>query len=65
METKDNINYSADKGRVFIRKSDQQIVGISIGLGDNDSIENYYEIDCPNEYKGLEGYDNTIDMAFI
>lgn len=62
METKDNINYTADNGKVFIRESDRCIVGHSIGLGASDNIGNYIEIDCPLEYKGLEGYDNTINL---
>jgi hypothetical protein len=61
MKTNDNINYEAEKGMVFIRKSDNKVMGFGLGLGASDSIENYYEADCPEEYKGIEGYDNTID----
>ena len=51
MTTIDNINYEADKGKVFIRKSDNLIMGHGLGLG---------KVDCPDEFKGLEGYDNTM-----
>ena len=61
MKTTDNINYKADWGKIFIRKSDGRIMGWGLGLGSKDSIENYDEMDCPDEYKGVEGYDNTID----
>jgi hypothetical protein len=61
MKTTDNINYTADRGMVFIRKSDNRVMGFGLGLGSLDSIDNYYEIDCPDEYKGEDGYDNTID----
>lgn len=60
MKTKDRINYVADEGKVFVRKSDGMVMGFGIGLGSKDSIENYYEADCPAEYKGIGGYDNTI-----
>ena len=60
MKTIDNINYEADKGKLFIRKADNQVVGFGVGLGNQDAIEHYCEIECPAEYKGLEGYDNTI-----
>lgn len=61
MKTKDYINYEADKGKVFIRKADNLIVGYGLGLGKHDSIDNYEEIDLPSEYKGIEGYDNTYE----
>ena len=60
MKTIDNINYEADEGKVFIRKSDGEVMGFGLGLGYKDSIDNYDEVDCPSEYKGVEGYDNTI-----
>lgn len=60
MKTTDNINYEADRGKVFIRKSDNRVMGYGLGLGASDSIDNYYEADCPEEYKGEDGYDNTI-----
>lgn len=61
MKTNDNINYTADKGKVFVRKADGMVMGWGIGLGSADSIENYYETECPDEYKGQEGFDNTIN----
>lgn len=60
MKTTDRINYIADEGKVFVRKSDGEVMGFGLGLGSSDSIENYYEVDCPSKYKGIEGYDNTI-----
>lgn len=60
MKTKDNINYEAGKGKVFVRKTDGMVMGWGLGLGSADSIDNYEETDCPEEYKGMEGYDNTI-----
>lgn len=60
MKTTDRINYIADEGKVFVRKSDGEVMGYGLGLGSSDSIENYYEADCPAEYKGIEGYDNTM-----
>lgn len=64
MKTKDNINYEADKGKVFVRKADGLVMGWGLGLGSADSIYNYEEIDCPEEYKGMEGYDNTIGEIY-
>ena len=60
MKTTDRINYIADEGKVFVRKSDGEVMGFGLGLGSSDSIDNYEEIECPSEYKGIEGYDNTI-----
>lgn len=60
MKTKDRINYVADEGKVFARKSDREVMGFGLGLGSSDNIDNYEEIECPSEYKGIEGYDNTI-----
>lgn len=60
MKTKDKINYMADEGKVFIRKSDNLIMGHSLGLGSEDNINNYIEIDCPIEYKEIKGYDNML-----
>lgn len=63
MTTTDNINYYSDFGKVFIRKSDNTIMGIFIGISsDNDNINNYTEIDCPEEYKYIDGYDNTVPI---
>ena len=60
MKTTDRINYIADEGKVFVRKSDGEVMGLGLGLGSSDSIDNYDELECPSEYKGIEGYDNTI-----
>ena len=35
-------------------------MGWGICLGENDSIDNYIEIDCPEEYKGNRDYDNLL-----
>lgn len=64
MKTIDNINYEADKGKVFVRKADGLVMGWGLGLGSADSIDNYDEADCPEEYKGMEGYDNTIGEVY-
>ena len=37
-------------------------MGWGICLGENDSIDNYIEIDCPEEYKGNRDYDNTVTL---
>jgi hypothetical protein len=65
MKTIDNTTYLSERGKVFIRKKDNLVMGFYLGLGSSDSIDNYEEVDCPDEYKDNEGYDNTIDMAFI
>lgn len=62
MKTYDNINYEADFGNIFIRKHDNKVIGYGIGLGAEDSIEKYDEVECPQEYKGVRGYDNTQDF---
>ena len=64
MKTRDYINYEADKGKVFVRKADGLVMGWGLGLGSADSIDNYDEADCPEEYKGMEGYDNTIGEVY-
>lgn len=53
-------NYLSDEGMVFKQKETGVIYGWGISLGLNDSIDNYEEVDCPEEYKGNEAYDNTI-----
>lgn len=60
MKTINEKNYLSDKGKVFISKNTQEIMGWGICLGNNDSIDNYEEVDCPEEYKGDHDYDNTI-----
>ena len=63
MKTTDYINYEADAGKVFVRKADGLVMGWGLGLGSADRIDNYDEADCPEEYKGVEGYDNTLREA--
>lgn len=63
MKTTDYINYEADKGKVFVRKADGLVMGWGISLGSADSIDNYDEVDCPDEFKGVDGYDNTTDES--
>lgn len=53
-------NYLSDEGMVFKQKETGIIYGWGISLGLNDTIDNYEEVDCPEEYKGNEAYDNTI-----
>lgn len=61
MKTIDSINYLTDEGKVFIHKDTKNIMGWGICLGENDTIDNYDEVDCPEEYKGNEDYDNTVN----
>lgn len=60
MKTIDERNYLSDEGKVFMDKNTKEIMGWGICLGDDDSIENYEEMDCPEEYKGNPEYDNAI-----
>jgi hypothetical protein len=60
MKTINDRQYLSDEGKVFIHKGTKDIMGWGICLGVNDSIDNYEEIDCPEEYKGNQDYDNTI-----
>ena len=53
-------NYLSDEGMVFRQKETGIVYGWGISLGLNDIIDNYEEVDCPEEYKGNEAYDNTI-----
>ena len=53
-------NYLSDKGMVFKQKATGIIYGWGISLGLNDTIDNYEEVDCPEEYKGNKDYDNTV-----
>lgn len=55
-------NYLSDEGKVFKQKNTGIIYGWGISLGLNDTIDNYEEVDCPEEYKGNESYDNTIKL---
>ena len=54
-------NYLSDEGMVFRQKETGIIYGWGISLGLNDIIDNYEEVDCPEEYKGNEAYDNTVE----
>jgi hypothetical protein len=49
MKTTDNVNYICDGGRVFRHKTEGIIMGNGLSLGENDSIENYEEIEEPKE----------------
>lgn len=60
MKIINNIEYLSDEGKVFQNKDTHDIMGWGICLGENDSIDNYIEIDCPEEYKGNKDYDNTV-----
>lgn len=60
MKSLNERHYLSDDGKLFINKETQEIFGWGICLGDNDSIENYEEVDCPEQYKGNRDYDNTI-----
>jgi hypothetical protein len=62
MKKIDDINYLSDEGKVFQNKDTYDIMGWGICLGENDSIDNYIEIDCPEEYKGNRDYDNTVTL---
>ena len=53
-------NYLSDEGMVFRQKETGIIYGWGISLGLTDTIDNYEEVDCPEEYKGNEAYDNTV-----
>ena len=54
-------NYLSDEGMVFRQKETGIIYGWGISLGLNDIIDNYEEVNCPEEYKGNEAYDNTVE----
>ena len=55
-------NYLSDESMVFKQKETGIIYGWGISLGLNDTIDNYEEVDCPEEYKCNEAYDNTIKL---
>ena len=63
MKKIDDNNYLSDEGKVFSHITSNEIMGYGICLGDNDSIDNYTEIDLPEEFKGNEDYDNTITIT--
>lgn len=55
----DEKNYLSDKGMVFKHIKSGRIYGWGINLGINDSIDNYEEIECPQEYIGNLDFDNA------
>ena len=61
----DDRQYLSDDGKVFQNKFSNDILGWGICLGNNDSIYNYIEIDCPEEYKGNQDFDNLIEKETI
>lgn len=48
MKQEGNI-YTADEGKLIVRKSDDFIMGVSIDLGSADSIDNYEEREFPQD----------------
>ena len=54
MKTENNRQYYCDEGKVFRRKADGFIMGNGLDLGDTDSIENYEEVDNPNNNDNKE-----------
>lgn len=54
MKTVNNRQYTADEGKVFIRKSDNLNMGNGLDLGLDDDIENYEEIDDPNPQEDVK-----------
>lgn len=54
MKTENNRQYYCDEGKVFRRKVDGFIMGNGLDLGDADSIENYEEVDNPNNEDNKE-----------
>jgi hypothetical protein len=65
MKKIDDNNYLSDEGKVFSHIETNEIMGWGICLGDNDSIDNYIEIDCPEEYKGNRDYDNLAEKKSV
>lgn len=57
--------YLSDDGKVFQNKETSEIIGWGVCLCDSDSIDNYNEIDCPEEYKGNQDYDNLIKEELV
>lgn len=62
MKQIDEMNYLSDEGKVFKHKTNGIIYGWGISLGLEDSINNYEEVDCPEEFKGNRDYDNTVKI---
>ena len=67
MKQIDNRNWLADEGKVFQQTSTGAIYGYGICLGDEDSIDNYQEIDNPDpnnpEYNPNCRIDNPDNMG--
>ena len=67
MKQIDDRNWLADEGKVFQQTSTGEIYGYGICLGDEDSIDNYQEIDNPDpnnpEYNPNYGIDNPNNMG--
>jgi hypothetical protein len=67
MKQIDNRNWLADEGKVFQQTSTGEIYGYGICLGDEDSIDNYQEIDNPDpnnpEYNPNCGIDSSDNMG--
>ena len=67
MKQIDDRNWLADEGKVFRQTSTGEIYGYGICLGDEDSIDNYQEIDNPDpnnpEYNPNYGIDNPDNMG--
>ena len=61
MKKIDDRHYLSDDGKVFQNKFSNDILGWGICLGNNDSIDNYIEINCTEEYKGNQDFDNLIE----
>ena len=65
MKTINDRQYLSDDGKVFQNKDTNEIMGWGICLGKNDSIDNYIEIDCPEEHKGDQDYDNLVEKESV
>lgn len=65
MKQIDEMNYLSDEGKVFKQKETGLIYGWGISLGLHDSIDNYEEIDCPEEFKDNPDYNNLIKKKDI
>ena len=67
MKQIDDRNWLADEGKVFQQTSTGEIYGYGICLGDEDSIDNYQEIDNPDpnnpEYNPNCRIDNLNNMG--
>lgn len=50
MKKQENSNlWLADDGKTFVQKSDGFVMGTGIDLGENDTIENYEEVELTEE----------------